>query len=53
MYILKEKSGTFTTFKYFKALVEAKSDHKLITPRSDQGSGYILIYFKNIAGSKV
>jgi len=31
VYILKEKSAAFTTFKNFKALVEAESGHELIT----------------------
>ena len=40
VYILKEKSAAFTTFKNFKALVEAESGHKLITLRSDRGGEY-------------
>ena len=40
MYILKEKFAVFTTFKNFKALVEAESGHKLITLRSDRGGEY-------------
>ena len=40
VYILKEKFIFFTIFKHFKALVEAESDHKLITLRSDRGGEY-------------
>ena len=40
VYILKEKSVAFTTFKNFKALVEAESDYKLKTLRSDRGGEY-------------
>jgi len=42
VYILKEKFAAFTTFKNFKALIEAESDHKLITLRSDRGGESIL-----------
>ena len=40
VYILKEKSAAFTTFKNFKVLVEAESDHKLITLWSDRDGEY-------------
>ena len=40
VYILKEKSAAFTTFKNFKALVEAESGYKLKTLRSDRGGEY-------------
>jgi len=46
VYILKEKSAAFTTFKNFKALIEAESDHKLITLRSDRGGEYISNLFQ-------
>ena len=37
VYILKEKSAVFTTFKHFEGLIEAESSHKLITLQSDGG----------------
>ena len=42
VYILKENYAAFTTFKLFKALIEAKTDHKLITLRSDRCGEYTL-----------
>jgi len=39
VYILKEKFAAFTTFKGFKALVEAESGHMIITLR-DRGGDY-------------
>jgi len=46
VYILKGKSAAFTTFKNFKALIEAESGHKLITLRSDRGGEYISNLFQ-------
>ena len=40
VYILKEKSAAFTTFKNFKALVEAESGYKLKTLQSNRGGEY-------------
>ncbi|KAM1597308.1 hypothetical protein ACFX1Z_032224 [Malus domestica] len=40
VYFLKEKSAALRVFKEFKALTEAKSNHKLVAVRSDRGGEY-------------
>ncbi|KAM2112046.1 hypothetical protein ACFX1R_014604 [Malus domestica] len=40
VYFLKEKSAALRIFKEFKALTEAKSNHKLVAVRLDRGGEY-------------
>ncbi|KAM1484192.1 hypothetical protein EV2_037025 [Malus domestica] len=40
VYFLKEKSAALKVFKEFKALTEAKSNHKLVAVRSNRGGEY-------------